>query len=153
MARADQAERDTGVVGTLAGGTGGTFRQSPDAQGGPTGIILDGKIIPNGTRLTPEQRERQQAVAVGKNGRTVPSSRPEDLWPEMFASKPRDLDAEAEELDSEPDPGDGYTAEDLEPLTVAQLEELAEAKGVTVERAEGDGDPLKADYIRSLIGK
>lgn len=41
--------------------------------------------------------------------------------------------------------------EDLEELTVADLEKLATKRGVTVTRGDGEaGDPLKSDYVDAL---
>ncbi len=41
--------------------------------------------------------------------------------------------------------------EELEELTVADLEKLATKRGVTVTRGDGaEGDPLKSDYVDAL---
>lgn len=47
-----------------------------------------------------------------------------------------------------PEPTSGKP--DAEALTKDELEHLAEANGLDVQRAEGDGDPLKADYVRAV---
>ena len=43
-------------------------------------------------------------------------------------------------------------APSLESMTRKQLEDLAAARGVEVERADGEGLPVKADYLRALGG-
>lgn len=44
----------------------------------------------------------------------------------------------------------GKTAAELEKMTVADLDALAVELSVPVSRAEGEGDPVKADYVRTL---
>ena len=44
------------------------------------------------------------------------------------------------------------TAENLEGLNVGALKALAKKKGLTVERADGDGDPVRSDYVAALLG-
>lgn len=41
-------------------------------------------------------------------------------------------------------------AAELEKLTKAELEARANARGLVVTRADGDGEPVRADYIREL---
>jgi hypothetical protein len=54
---------------------------------------------------------------------------------------------------SAPAAGEPTTDEELEGLTKDELKTLAEERGVTVTRADGeDGEPLKADYIAALSG-
>lgn len=44
----------------------------------------------------------------------------------------------------------GMNTEELEALTKDELMKVAEKQGVVVEREDGDGSPLKADYVRVL---
>lgn len=47
-------------------------------------------------------------------------------------------------------PTETRSEEDLSGMTKNELVALAEERGVDVERAEGEGAPLKADYVRAL---
>lgn len=46
----------------------------------------------------------------------------------------------------------GKTKAELEDMTVADLDALAVELGIPVDRKEGEGDPLKSDYVR-VLGK
>lgn len=88
---------------------------------------------------------------------SAPSPRPQlvsDADSSDKASEPKgDVDsAEAEGAGTEDTTPTGDIEIDYEELSKPELVQLAEKRGLTVTRADGDGPPLKDDYVAALRG-
>lgn len=98
-----------------------------------------------------EQEKRRRAVAAALGGsQALGTSDPaavsgaittSEAVPQVPSEPPVEAPAEAS----------GETQGDLSKLTVAELKDLADKRGVTVTRGDGkDSDPVKSDYVEAL---
>lgn len=107
-------------------------------HGDPRSAFL---LAGEGSEIGPDDVERLDISQ--KSGRIVYPGYEEESEPESKAAPaPENKMVEKAE--------DKGAEEDLSELTKAELVELAEERGIEVERAEGEGAPLKADYLRAL---
>jgi hypothetical protein len=152
-----------------------TFKQSEDAVAGTTGFIFNGLYYGSEAELDADLDEKQakQRFPRGRLARSAGSqhfsaNHNPNALPGRSGSGVEQTDdivtVEGHLVGGRPTApgraggkqagGKGAASEDLESLSKDELKELAAAKGVTVEREDGEeGEPLKSDYVTALKGK
>jgi hypothetical protein len=149
-----------------------TFKQTEDAAAGTTGFIFNGLYYASEAELDASLDEKQklQRIPKGRLARSAGAQQagsPNDL-PGRSGSRVEQTEdiVTAQGSVNAPLAGPnipsrfsparaqkGAAQADLESLSKDELKELAAAKGVTVTRAGGGGEPTKAEYVAQLKGK
>jgi hypothetical protein len=126
--------------GNMLGNTGG---DTPSSQSGMTNGGQGAQTAQN----TPTPPDPAQIPAGGATG--------EEQGAETVQGQPAPQPQPTQQAqNTDQDPQDGQSGGELalQDKTVAELKEIAAAREVEVKRQDGDGKPLKADYVRVLNG-